>query len=172
MKIIKDFLTFNPYSRPGTKIKKIKGLVVHWVANKNTTALQNRNFFESRKNQKKEYGSAHYIIDPNGDIIQCVPDNEIAYHVGALIYTEKARLELGYYPNNCTIGVECCHIDDAGNMTTFTYQALIELLHELMQKYELNSSNLYRHYDITEKLCHKWFVENPNEWEKLKGDLK
>ena len=29
--------------------------------------------------------------------------------------------------------------------------------------------NLYLHHDITGKDCHKWFVDNPDEWEIFKN---
>ena len=38
-------LPVNEYSRPGTKLKKIKGIVVHYTGNPGTTAAQNRSYF-------------------------------------------------------------------------------------------------------------------------------
>ncbi len=88
-KIIKKFLTPNKYSRPQKKLGEIKAIVIHWVANPNSKAISNRNFFESRKNGKKGYGSAHFIIGLQGEIIQCLPEGEQAYHVGAKHYTQN-----------------------------------------------------------------------------------
>lgn len=151
-------LTINKFSRPGTKIKKVTGVVVHYVQNSNTTALQNRNFFENRKDGRMGYGSAHYIIDLDGKIIQCIPESEVAYHCSLR--------------NNDTIGVECTHIDDMGNMTGLTYNSLLEVVSNLMKKYELNIDKLYLHFNITGKKCHKWFVDNPAEWKKFKNIVK
>ena len=43
----KDYLTANPWSRPETPLKKIDGVVIHYVGNPGTTARANRNYFES-----------------------------------------------------------------------------------------------------------------------------
>lgn len=42
-----DLLTVNPWSRPGTPLEKIDGIVIHYVGNPGTTAKANRNYFES-----------------------------------------------------------------------------------------------------------------------------
>jgi N-acetylmuramoyl-L-alanine amidase len=81
-------LTVNPYSRSGQPLSGgVKGIVIHWVANPKTTAENNRNYFEGLKNlgHKKDvrYAGAHFIIGLEGELIQCIPENEIAYHVGA-----------------------------------------------------------------------------------------
>lgn len=173
MKIENDLLTINEYSRPGTKLKKVEGIVIHWVANPNTSAKANRNFFENRKSGKSGYGSAHYIIDLDGSITLAIPPEEMAYHVGAKTYRSAAIKQLGSYPNSTTLGIECTHIDWNGKMTEETYNSLVELCVELCKKYNLDPTvDLYRHYDITGKLCHRWFVDNPKEWELLKKKVK
>lgn len=166
--IIKNFLDKNEYSRPGLLLNEVKGIVWHWVANTNTSASQNRNFFYNRMFGKQGYGSAHYIIGIKGEIIQCIPNNEMAYHVGAKKYTKKAIKELGNYPNNSTIGIELCHIDDNGNMTKDTVVSLILLTKYLCDIYNLNINNIYRHYDITKKLCPKIFVNDNNYYKYIK----
>ena len=40
----------------------------------------------------------------------------------------------------------------------------------LMQKHGIK--NNIRHYDVTGKTCPKWFVDNPEEWEKFKKELE
>lgn len=172
MNLIKDLLTINEYSRPGTKLQGVKGIVVHWVANPNTSAKANRNFFENRKNGKSGYGSAHYIIDLNGSVLQCIPSSEMAYHVGSNSYKAAAVKTLGSYPNATTLGIECTHTDWNGKMTNETYESLVELCKDLCMVYKLDPmSDLYRHYDITGKDCHKWFVDNPKEWDKFKKEV-
>ena len=173
MKIIKDLLTINEYSRPGLKLNKVQGVVVHWVANPNTSAKANRNFFENRRNGKSGYGSAHYIIDLDGSVILAIPPEEVAYHVGAESYRSEAVKRLGTYPNGTTLGIECTHVDWNGKMTSETYETLVLLCADLCKKYNLNPlTDLYRHYDITGKLCHKWFVDHPTEWESFKQKVK
>ena len=82
-------LTPNKYSRPQTPLKEVRGITLHWVENPGTSADFNRNYFEMRKSGQHGYGSAHYIIDNRG-ILQCIPEDEMAYHVGAQSYTALA----------------------------------------------------------------------------------
>ena len=86
MQIIKKYLTINSYSRPGNKLKRVKGIVIHWVGNAASTAEANRNYFEGLKSGQKmsngryRYAGSHYIVGLEGEIIACVPEDEIAYH--------------------------------------------------------------------------------------------
>jgi len=171
MNIKEKLLTPNNYSRPQRNLTDVLGFVVHWVGNPKSTAIANRNYFEGLKDSQDTYASAHYIIGLDGEIIQCLPENEMAYHVGSENYTDQALKLLSSYPNNCTIGIECCHLDWDGKMTDETYQSLIELTTYLCDKYNKNSENLWLHYDITWKDCHRWFVNNPDEWKKFKDKI-
>jgi N-acetylmuramoyl-L-alanine amidase len=169
MKIKEMLLTPNKYSRPQLLLKSVLGIVIHYVANPKSTAVMNRNFFENRKDGKSGFGSAHYIIDLDGKIIRCLPDTEEAYHVGADKYKEIVNKNLNGKPNTCTLGIECTHLNNEGEMTAQTYNSLVDLTVELCKKYNLQpQKDLYLHYEITGKICHIWFVNNPKEWIKFK----
>lgn len=158
MEIIKSLLTPNEYSRPQTKLKTVTHIVVHWVGNASSTAKANRNYFESVKN-KKIYASAHYIIGLEGEILLCVPETEIAYHA------KEA--------NSYSIGIENCHPDWEGKFNSKTYASLINLCADLCIRYGLEPDKaLLRHYDVTQKICPKYYVNYPKEWDKLKKDVK
>lgn len=158
MEIKQALLTKNPYSRPGSKLSKVTKIVVHWVGNANTTAQANRNYFESLKT-KKIYASAHYIIGLEGEILQCIPESEIAYHA------KEA--------NSYSIGIENCHPDWSGKFNDKTYQSLIQLCADICKRYNLDpNQDMLRHYDITRKECPKYYVQNTNAWTKLKQDVK
>jgi len=167
--IKENYLTINKYSRPGKKLNKVKGIVIHWVANARTSANGNRNFFENRKEGKTGYGSAHFIIDLDGSVMLVLPEDEMAYHVGANRYMDEAVKKLSEYPNDCTLGIECTHLSDNGRMSKQTDETLVKLITDLMYKYMLDpEKDLYLHFDITGKDCHKWFVDNSDEWDNLK----
>jgi N-acetylmuramoyl-L-alanine amidase len=132
MNIQKKLLTVNPFSRPGKKLDKVKALVIHWTANAGSMAKQNRDYFESLKRQSlndasARFASAYFIVGISGEAIQCIPGEEMAYHAGAKTYTPEALDHLGYYPNNCTIGIELCHPDADGRFSAETLQAAAEL---------------------------------------------
>lgn len=173
MNITKRYLTPNNWSRPQDKIRKVKGVTIHWVANPNTTAMQNRNFFESRKYGKKGYGSAHYIIDLDGSVVQCIPNNEIAYHTGSKTYTSEAKTRLGSYPNEYLIGIETCHTDWQGHYTDKTYATMVKLTASLLKEYGLTSKDIWTHQEVVGwKDCPRLFYKEPQRYRKFKSDVE
>jgi len=176
LSIIKNLLTINPYSRPKIsslpkymKPIKRKGLIIHWVNNPNTSAIANRNFFDNRKYGDSGYGSGHYIIGLDGEVIQCLKDNETAYHCGSKTYTDWAIEKFGSYPNNCTLGIEFCHPDSSGKPDEKTLTSLIKLSAKLCLKYNIDPmSHIGTHNQIVGwKNCPKYYTDNPCEFEKL-----
>ena len=159
MNVQKKLLTPNPYSRPQTKIGTIKKIVVHWVGNATSTAINNRNYFEGLKNgTNKVYASSHYIIGLEGEIIQCIPEDEVAYHANSA--------------NNYSIGIENCHPDWEGKLNNATYKSLVALCADLCNRYKLKpDTDLIRHYDVTGKMCPQYYVKNINAWQQLKRDV-
>jgi N-acetylmuramoyl-L-alanine amidase len=175
MNIQRDLLTVNPFSRPGKKLSGMKAIVIHWVANAGSTAKQNRNYFESLKNQSQSdasarYASAHFIVGILGEIVQCIPSEEMAYHVGAKSYTPAALGDLGHYPNNCTVGIELCHPLSDGCFTGDTLTAARELCALLCVQFGIINPDLdiWTHHGITGKYCPKWFVDHPEEFKEFK----
>ena len=79
MQITKMLIEPNIYSRPQIQLKKVTKIAVHYIGNPGTSAKANRNYFDNLKNTHAAYASAHYIIGLDGEIIQCVPENEVAY---------------------------------------------------------------------------------------------
>ena len=155
-----DFLTVNPYSRPGTKREHVRDIVIHYVANPGTSAKQNRNYFEGLKDQsgsKTVSASSHYIIGSDGTILQCIPLDEVAY---------------GNYPrNDDTVSIECCHPDSDGRFTDATIKSLIRLTGWLCRELSLNEKHIIRHYDVSGKNCPKYYVEHQDAWRTLKKNL-
>lgn len=152
-----DYLTVNPYSRPGATLPEINDVFVHYTANPGTDAVQNRSYFEQLKDTKERAASAHFIIGYKGDIVLCVPLDEVAYAV-------KTR-------NYDSVSIECCYINEDGSFTKETYDALIELLTWLMKEYDLTTDNILRHYDCGGKKCPLYYVENEEQWQQLKEDV-
>jgi N-acetylmuramoyl-L-alanine amidase len=173
MNITEQLLSKNKYSRPCGLLKAVKGIVIHWVGNPGSTARGNRNYFDGLKDQvppnDQRFASAHYIIGLQGEIIRCVPDKEICYHVGANSYTDEALCRLSSYPNNCTIGIELCHPGADGAFTAETLTSCHELVSSLLTAYNLAKDDIWRHYDITGKICPKYFVEHTDEWNTFKA---
>ena len=153
-----QLLTVNPYSRPGTRSEKIENIVIHYTANPGTTAEQNRNYFEGLKDSKKTRASSHFIVGLKGEVVQCVPTWEIAY-------ASNER-------NADTVSIETCHKTKDGTYTRETYNSMVQLTAWLCEKFGLTEEDVIRHYDITEKICPKYFVENEDAWKQFKADVK
>lgn len=138
MKIEQKFLTPNKYSRPQIPLKSVKKIAVHYVGNPNTSAIANRNYFENQKTAGR-YVSSHFIVGLQGEVIQCIPTDEISY------CTNQA--------NSYSVSIECCHPDSTGKFTEATEQSLAELCAYLLEKFGLDADDIIRHYDVTGKQC-------------------
>ena len=143
MKITDALLTPNKYSRPQIPLKSVKKVVLHYVGNPKSSAMANRNYFENQKSGGR-YVSSHYIVGLEGEILRCVPENEVAY--------------CSNQANTYSISIECCHPDATGKFTEETTNSAAELCAYLLKKYGLSVDDLIRHYDVTGKQCPLWFV--------------
>jgi len=56
--------------------------------------------------------SAHFLIQRDGKIIQCVPCNKIAYHAGQSKWKDPKTGKVYTGLNSCSIGVEFANIGD------------------------------------------------------------
>ena len=160
--ITRHLLT-HPTSRPamrdkmGYRLREVRAVVMHWTANtdRGAHALANRNYF----NLGLRPASAHYVVDDRS-IVQCLPDNEVGFHVGAKRYLPegKALMEGGKLnPNFYTLGIEMC-VNKDGNWEE-TYKNSVELAAFLILKHRPPAGKLLRHFDITGKDCPKMMLE-------------
>ncbi len=141
-------------ARSGAQLWDINNIVVHYIGNPNSSAQNNRDYF----NKSSTEVSSHFIVGLKGEIIQCVP------------LWEKSAASNDR--NGDTISIEVCHKDESGKFSKKTYKALIKLISWLCYEFDLDETQVIRHYDITEKNCPKYYVENPKEWKQLKKDVK
>jgi N-acetylmuramoyl-L-alanine amidase len=170
------------------KLSACKGIVFHYVGIPNQRALTTWNYFERDCPRDKHYSSAHYIIDLNGDVIHCVPDDEVAYHCGSSIadpasgriYTDWAREKFGYFasnpisasPNLCTIGIEMC-VDGNGEFTFETLNAAVELAVKLLDENHLHVNDIGHHNLVVGwKDCPLSWVKKPELFDEFKERVK
>lgn len=140
-------------ARTGTELDGVKNIVIHYVGNPNTTAQNNRDYFDKDSTEV----SSHFLVGLEGEIIQCVP-----------LWEKSAASN---WRNSDTISVEVCHPDETGKFNDDTYNAVIKLVSWLLKELGLDESAVIRHYDITEKLCPLYYVEHEDAWEQLKKDV-
>lgn len=154
-----ELLDENPYSRPGTALEKIDAVVIHYVGNPGTTAAANRNYFETLSDGTDQvYASAHFVVGLEGEVVQCVPLTEIAY-------ASNSR-------NEDSVSIEVCHPDETGVFSPVSYERTVELTAWLCRTFRLDpETEVIRHYDVTGKICPKYYVENPEAWAQFQSDV-
>ena len=155
----KDYLTVNEWSRPGTELEEINGVVIHYVGNPGTSAQANRNYFESLSSGADGvYASAHFVVGLEGEVIQCVPLTEVSY-------ASNGR-------NGDTVAIEVCHPDETGEFSPVTYSRVVELTAWLCGQFGLDpEEDVIRHYDVTGKCCPKYYVDEPEAWTAFRADV-
>jgi len=157
-----DFLPENRFSRPGTLLESVDGIVIHNIGNPNTTADQNRNYFANVAPAEGVFVSSHFIICMDGRILQCVPIDEIAF-------ASNAR-------NVDTISIEVCHPDETGRFTDESYNAAVRLTAWLAIRFGITAEGVIRHFDVDResgpKECPRYFVENEDAWLLFKAHVQ
>ena len=155
-----DYLPVNEWSRPGTELPQIKGVVIHYVGNPGTTARANRNYFASLATGRDGvYASSHFVVGLEGEVIACVPLTEMAY-------ASNTR-------NDDTVAIEVCHPDETGQFAPVTYDRVVELTAWLCETFRLDPrTDVIRHYDVSGKICPKYYVDEPAAWEQLLADVE
>lgn len=139
-----------------------------------------------------DYVSANYIVGPQA-IIELVPPQEVTYTAGAnnkdQFYTHLAKNVFGesytrywpdsyipytdangrvfqfhHSPNLKTCSIECIHPDKSGKFERKTIINLISLVIWLATLFNVPTSRVLRHYDITGKLCPLYWVLHSEDW--------
>ena len=189
----------NPYTRPGIPILEHKGMIIHWTATPRATAQNIADAF-NRNIKNKEFASAQYIIGIDGEVLEYVPPDEVAYQGGtyAKYYTPAAK-HLWYdrgptmdwkdqkinihHPYFYLIGVETCHEDIEGKFSISAIESLIELIIAMWMRWDMGDmmTHIYRHSDLTGKgllgrkgelPCPRYFIDNPMSWDKWRLNTK
>jgi N-acetyl-anhydromuramyl-L-alanine amidase AmpD len=144
---------------------KILYLVKHYVG-ATGSAEENCKYFQNTYRG----ASAHYFVGHDGEIYQCVEDNDTAWHCGASSYKHKECR------NSNSIGVELCVKKDKNGKwyyTAATKKAAVQLFAYLMDKYGIPVDHVLRHYDVTGKQCGEPDVRSGNKvWSTFISDLQ
>jgi N-acetylmuramoyl-L-alanine amidase len=162
-------------NRPGTKLKAKKAIVVHWTAAPGQRPEDVVAWFKTGQ----VYGSAQYVIGDKGEIVCCVPPDEVAWHVGSTqvdpasskIYTDWARSKIGAEwcspntsPNSVCVGLELIPLDTDGRMSDETLLSTAFLIRKLKREYPELSLLATHHGIVGWKDCPRGFVRNPQDW--------
>ena len=154
------------------------GVTWHYIGVAGQTPEQAFTYFNDPT--KTTYSGCHYCIGVDGRIYQFADADRAVWHAGGKSYTQWALNEYpewttqdaGKTPNWAFIGVELCHPDDTGRFTEPTLKSAAWLARQLISEYNLKSSDMVRHYDLTGKDCPKWWVATPQAWAGFKRRLR
>lgn len=117
------------------------------------------NWFNSinRGEQGNRYASSHFVMDLDGTIYEYIPMKRIAWTTNAA----------NYY----SIGIECATTGSDDHYTDEEYVSMVKLGAWLAQYYGLDPrEDFIRHYDVTEKICPRYFVNHFDKWKQFKLD--
>lgn len=89
--------------------------------------------------------SAHYLISEEGEVVRLVPDDKRAWHAGASFWRGHRDV------NSASIGIELDHPGHALGYREFReaqIEALVPLLHRIMQVHDIPRANVVGHSDV------------------------
>lgn len=141
-------------ARSGQWLADIRGIVIHYVGNPGTTAINNRNYFA----QEDTEVCSHFVVGLKGEVVQCLPLWE--------------RSAASNQRNRDTISIEVCHPDDSGKFREDTYASLVQLTAWLCHNAGLTPEAVIRHYDVTGKECPRYYVRHPDAWKTFLADVQ
>ena len=153
-----QLLTPNEYSRPQIEVEEVNAVVIHYVGNPGTSAAANRSYFEGLALSGETHASSNFVVGLEGEILQCVPVNEVAY-------CSSDR-------NSDTVSIEVCHPDEGGQFTEETMESLVRLTAWLCSAFHLTADDVIRLYDVTVKECPLYYVRNPEAWDAFKEAVR
>ena len=147
------------YASSGKKRSKTTKIAWHYtgqadIKGKNTVYNW---FLPIAQGKIKSYASAHFVCDLDGTIYSMISMPYVAYT------TNDA--------NAYSIGVECATTGSDDHYSDKEYVSMVKLGAWLAQYYGLDPrKDFIRHYDVTKKVCPRYFVNNSAKWTQFKLD--
>lgn len=161
---IKELLTNANYWKGDGNggVKRNLYIVIHYVA-AISTALNNAKYFLN----SYRGASAHYFVDET-DYYRIVRDGDTSWHCGTTGVYKHPKCR-----NTNSIGIEMCCFNNNGtiDISEKVVERTVQLVKELMKKYNIPAENVIRHYDVTGKNCPAPFVSNPARWNDFKARI-
>lgn len=160
----KTAIACNTANYGGLRTQKVKYIVIHYTAGDGDTARNNGDYFRNNR----VGASAHWFVDDTEAVLS-VEEHFVAYHCGGTVYVHPECR------NGNSVGVELCSRRDKDGMYYFTQKTVdnaVELVRELMKKYNVPPENVIRHYDVTGKICPAPFVgAGVDQWNEFKEEI-
>ena len=157
--------------------RSIKNIVVHYTGNAyGDTAVSNANYFKNTA--LKSPASANDFVD-DSMVVHSVPHTVVAYHCGGGLqdqgstYKSKGAKQQGKVTNTNSIGIELCDCikDKKNNLSKATRDNATTYIAKIIKIYNIDPDHIYRHFDITGKLCPLYFVTDADDWTAFKKEI-
>ena len=159
-----EFVSCDPSNYRAGRTQPVRYIVMHYTANNGDTARNNCDYYHRVGGLQ---ASAHYFVDEH-DAMQSVREGDTAWHCGARAY---------WHPecrNANSSGIEMCsrkRADGSYYIKPETVANAAALAREIMQRYGIDTDHVLRHYDVTGKICPKYYVENEDAWLAFREDV-
>ncbi len=150
MNLSRYFLSLNDNIRRGEcrNNNDIKYIVITSSRFLGFTARKNRNMIERNKNSEENITICHYIIDFNGDVLNIIPENEIAY----------ATKDNEYDTKSISIMLSLKEDENYSEEELITLSRIIKIL---MDKYNIKEDDVVLEYDVNRSMRPAKFCDEP-----------
>ncbi|MDD3303793.1 MAG: peptidoglycan recognition family protein [Clostridia bacterium] len=155
-----SYISKSEMTRKGEEIVSHDFIILHEIGNEYSTLAICKKEIEKLSEQDNIYYSLHYIIDKYGNILQCIPENEISLSC--------RDIAINYH----AISIGCIPCDEKGSFSKAEITSLQALLCDLSNQYNIRQENLLRHYDVVGKRCPHYYVEHPLKFWEIKKMMK
>ena len=162
-----NYVVVNEFSRPGIKLEKVSGIVMHWTANPGASDENHQKYFDGADGGGGRYASAHLFADRDSATL-IIPLDEVAYQAN----DKPCKVaKLGSNANYTSIGIEMC-VESDGTIHPETVARCEAIAAELCVTYGLDPAvDIYRHYDVTGKNCPAPWVSDVSKFNQFKNNV-
>lgn len=151
-----NYANYKHVERP---LSDIQFICIHYTANVNDTPTNNCIYFAR---EALGNASAHYFVRDN-EIMQSVPLTHAAFSVGDNTDIKKASMH-GVITNANSVSIELCGSMNSTEASDATKSTAAMLTANLLIYLGLKPNRVYRHYDVSGKICPAWAVQTPKQW--------
>ena len=124
-------------------------------------------------------GSKRDVRLQQGDVLQLYINDEFfdqPTEENRFLSIFKPNLTIVYEDENLLLADKrqglVCHADETGEFSAETMASLLRLTAWLCEEFDLAPADVIRHYDVTGKICPKYYVDHPEAWEDFRSALR
>jgi len=121
-------------------------VIVHHTASGSASLNAILRFF-----RMSEAVSIHYVVGKQGEVVQMVPEDKVAWHVGVSEFGQMKDL------NRCSIGIEV--LSSGKDYTDAQRVAVWELCRDIMSRNKIPPYKVLRHADVARPIGRKSDVD-------------